>query len=76
MLQYTISKPGLAPQHFDLHALPIAGTYAHKLTGPDLYHELVKIGCPGIAPTGGWQDNAIALAKWRADPGAATGGVT
>jgi hypothetical protein len=39
----------------DLHELPIAGTMAHKLDGPSLYSELVKIGCPNISPTDGWQ---------------------
>jgi hypothetical protein len=77
LLQYTISKPGQAPQHLDLHALPVGGTFAHKLPGPDLYAELVKLGVPNIIPQMGWQDLAIAYAKWRNDPSAAAeGGVT
>jgi hypothetical protein len=75
MLQYSITKANQV-QHFDLHALPIAGTLAHKLTAPDLYAELVKLGVPNIIPQHGWQDLAIAYAKFRADPSAAAGGVT
>jgi hypothetical protein len=77
MLQYSVTKYGEPVQHFDLHALPIAGTYAHKLTGVDLYHELQKLNVPGIAPTDGWMDLAVKFAKFRADPSAApAGGVT
>jgi hypothetical protein len=76
MLQYSVTKYGEPVQHFDLHALPVGGTLAHKLTGTDLYHELQKLGCPGIAPTDGWMDLAIKLARWRADPAATAGGVT
>jgi hypothetical protein len=76
MLQYTITRPGEAPQHLDLHSLPIAGTMAHKLTAPDLYAALVELNVPGIIPQHGWQDLAICYAKWRADPAAAASRVT
>jgi hypothetical protein len=73
MLQYSVTKYGEPVQHFDLHALPIAGVLAHQLPGPDLYRELQKLGCPGIAPSDGWMDLAVKYAKWRADPSAAGG---
>jgi hypothetical protein len=76
MLQYSVTRYGEPVQHFDLHALPIAGRLAHQLTGPDLYRELVKIDCPGVVPSDGWMDLAIKLARWRADPAATAGGAT
>jgi hypothetical protein len=76
MLMLTIYGAGGKPQHYDLH-LPLPdGTMTQKLTGPDLYHQLKKLGVADILPTDGWQQLALAYAKWRqenpADPPADT----
>jgi hypothetical protein len=68
LFQITITKPGELPQRFDLHALPIAGTLAHKLSGRDLYKAMTDLGISGITPTDGWQQLALRLAQYRADP--------
>lgn len=34
----------------DLHCLPVNGTFARKLLGPDLYKELKGLGVPDIPP--------------------------
>jgi hypothetical protein len=68
MFMVSITKFGQQPIAYDLHQLPIAGTMAHQLGGPDLYRELVELAVPGITPQMGWQDLAIAYAKWRDEP--------
>jgi hypothetical protein len=68
MFQITVSRAGELPQRFDLHALPIAGTMAHNLAGADLYKAMTDLGISGITPNDGWQQLALRLAQYRADP--------
>jgi hypothetical protein len=67
MLQITIPSRTGESRTFDLHALPVGGTFAHNLRGPDLYAELVKVGVPGVLPNDGWQQLALKFAVWRDD---------
>ena len=53
-------------RYIDLHDLPIAGTWAHKLTGPDLFKELRKMGLP-VEPSHGWQQLALVYGNYLAD---------
>ena len=66
MLTVAIMVDGL-PSWVDLHALPIAQTFAHKLAGPDLFIELTKLGVPGVTASQGWQQLAVAYGVWRAE---------
>jgi hypothetical protein len=68
VLQYTVTRYGEPPRHYDLHALPIAGTRAHLLSAAELYRELSALKVPGIVPQLGMQDLLICYAKWRDDP--------
>jgi len=65
MFTVSFSRYGEPTRHYDLHALPIAGTMAHKLGPGELYRELLEIGVPGIAPQLGLQDFLIAYARFR-----------
>jgi hypothetical protein len=50
----------------NLYDLPIAGTWAHKLPGPDLYRELKKMGL-AVDPSMGWMQLATVLGNHLAD---------
>jgi hypothetical protein len=50
-------------ERFDLHALPIGDTFAHKLNQGDLHKELLSRDVPNIAANMGWQQLAIAYAR-------------
>jgi hypothetical protein len=65
MLVLTFYTPNGKPQRYDLHVPLPDGTLPHKLTGPDLYRTLVKLRVPDIFPTDGWQQLALAHARWR-----------
>ena len=51
----------------DLHDLPIAGTWAHKLPQPDLFKEMQSLGVAGIEPTMGWMQLATIWGNVLAD---------
>jgi hypothetical protein len=55
---------GGQPRHVDLHALPIGSAFAHKLSGPDLFTEMQRLGIDGLTPTAGWMQLAMTYAEW------------
>jgi hypothetical protein len=65
VLQITISGADKATRRYDLHQLRLpSGRMAHQLGGPDLFHELRDLNVPGILPTDGWQQLALAFAEY------------
>jgi hypothetical protein len=64
MLEFVEFKAGKTIR-LDLHALPIGDTFAHKLTGDDLYRKLVELKVPNISTSMGWQQLALTYARWR-----------
>jgi len=52
-------------RRINLHDLRIAGTFAHKLPGPDLYKEMLKLKVPGLDVSMGWQELATRLGVWQ-----------
>jgi len=65
MLQVNTFKAGKW-RYIDLHDLPLAGTWAHKLPGPDLYKELRKLKLD-VSPSMGWQQLATIYGNHLAD---------
>lgn len=54
-------------REINLHELPIAGTFAHKLTGPDLCREMQKLGIAGLTPTGSHHEMSLILGNHLAE---------
>jgi hypothetical protein len=50
----------------NLYDLPINGTWAHKLPGPDLFKQLKKLGLP-VEPSFGWMQLATVYGNYLAD---------
>jgi hypothetical protein len=55
----------------NLYDLPIGGTWAHKLPGPDLLRELQKLKLP-VDASMGWQQLATVYGNYLADKKEAT----
>jgi hypothetical protein len=63
MKQITISSAN-GREAYDIEALPLDGTFAHKLSREDLYRRLVKMKVAGIENVGiGGQDLLVAYAR-------------
>ena len=61
-----IVTQGNRVEKYDLHALPINGTFCHKMRGDELYSALKAKRIPGINPTDGHQQLSLAYAKYLA----------
>jgi hypothetical protein len=63
----TTNKYGGKQRTYNLDDLPIAGSFAHKLPGPDLCREMQKLGISGLVPTQSHQEMSLILANFLAE---------